>query len=114
MDTGKDKAAAAPAAELAAALEAYRTVIENLIEVEWDLERYRVAGELLMQMQEHARRMPSLQPEWLEVHISHFEFTHALWEIRGALKGLEAAVASHAKHAQALERLQARCAEGNG
>ena len=111
MDWDEDSAPAA--GRLEAALQAYRAIIAGLVEREWKMENYRAAADLLLQMQGAARDLPQLHAEWLEVHISHFEFTHALWEVRGAAKEVGWLVTRHARHSVALERLQMRCAERN-
>jgi hypothetical protein len=98
-----------PAARLGDALHAYSAIITGLVQAEWKMENYRAAADLLLQMQKAANLLPWLHAEWLEVHISHFEFTHALWEIRGAARTLDWLVQRHARHVAALERLRLRC-----
>ncbi|MCG2591795.1 hypothetical protein LZ009_03280 [Ramlibacter sp. XY19] len=106
MEEADDKV---PAARLMAALQSYQAIIGALAQPDWKMENYRAAADLLLQMHRAATGLPWLHAEWLEVHISHFEFTQALWELRAAAKGLDWLVQRHARHEGALERLRLRC-----
>ena len=106
LEEGDESAAAA---RLVAAVQAYQAVVGGLAQPEWKMENYRAAADLLLQMHRAAAGLPWLHAEWLEVHISHFEFTQALWELRAAAKSLEWVAQRHARHEGALERLRLRC-----
>lgn len=95
------------AGELLAVLPAYEREVRRL-RAGWDAEAFSLASLHFSRLRELSMPLAAIHAEWVEVLISRFEFTHALWQ-QHAQQGGAQLHEVHERHAAALRKLQLAC-----
>lgn len=102
--------------QLIAALEEYEQLTGMLVEVRWDDGLYTDVSILLDEMRTYSASLPKVQVPWIEVLISRYKLTHALWTRHVTRRGRSSreqpdavVCALHRRHCEALGELRRRC-----
>jgi len=88
----------------------YERAASALLAPTLDLDAYARASELFDDAQLLATDLPEARVAWVEVLISRFEMTHALWLSGRSTADEETIRALAARHLAALERFRGKCA----
>lgn len=97
---------AAVAFELLDALHNYEQHVDALVGTGWDPDLYMRASDYFEQMRLCAPSLTKAQVAWIELLISRFEMSQALWSARHAEQADDVLVECHARHKGAIDRLR--------
>lgn len=106
----REKPHASHSAGLLAALHRYEQLLQQLVPAGWDTGLYTESSLVFDEMSIHVRPLARLRVCWMEVLISRYELTHALWDTRTHGTPNEVA-AMGTKHLLAVERLRQLCTQ---
>lgn len=97
------------AQELLRSLDAYESELQVLASGRWDADLFARIGDRFDSMRHLVSALPGLQVTWVEMLISRFELSEALWEYREAQRKNGRVLGLLARHQTVIAEMRRRC-----